>query len=179
MRGNDDLPALGAEDLRQAFDRAFAEPERVADVGGLDLLDVRIGGDGYALQIRELGGLFSGRKIVRLPSPLPEFLGLTGLRGGIVPVYSLRDLLGYPAGGDPRWIVLAGFGRPLGLAFDEFLGHLRLRPEDLVPQSHEHTRTHVRDAARVGDALRPLLSIRSIADSLPPRIAALAASKEQ
>jgi chemotaxis signal transduction protein len=123
-----------AEELREAFDRSRAAT--VHEASGekeIDLLGVRLGGDGYAIEVREIGALVKAGRIVALPSPLPELLGLAGVRGVVVPVYSLPALLGYSreSAAECRWLALCAGEEPLALGFAEFEGHLRIREESI------------------------------------------------
>jgi purine-binding chemotaxis protein CheW len=84
------------------------------------LLAIRVGADPYALRLSEIVGLHADVKIVPVPSPVAQLLGIVGLRGMMAPVYDLAALLGYPPAASPRWMVLAGASQSMGLAFDAF-----------------------------------------------------------
>lgn len=169
-----------ALDLRRAFDQTFAEPPRTVVEGALNLLGIRVGGDAYAVRLGEIAGLFVERRIVPLPSPMADLLGLAGLRGGVVPVYSLRGLLGYSTAGDAgRWLILAGSGHAVGLAFEEFEGYLRIPTSGLLPSRGETRRPHVPEAARAAEALRGVISIHSIVEAIKERTRVTGTIKEQ
>ena len=57
-------------DLRESFDRSFADPPRQQVAGYDDLLAVRAGGQRYALRLTQAAGLFPDRPVTRLPGPL-------------------------------------------------------------------------------------------------------------
>ena len=86
------------------------------------------GGAPFAFRLAEIAGVAVDRKLTSLPSPVPELLGLAGLRGRLVPVYSLTALLGgTPEGTAGRWLVLdCGRSRR---ARDRERGRLPLRAE--------------------------------------------------
>lgn len=169
-----------ALELRRAFDQTFAEPARAVEEDPLHLLAIQVGGDAYALRLDEIAGLFVGRTVVSLPSPRREFLGLAGLRGDIVPVYSLGGLLGYPAASDPpRFVILARTEHTLGLAFDEFVGYLRIPRSAVLPSRGKAARAHVPEAARLAQGLRGVVSLRSIAQTLQNGIGVVDPIKEQ
>jgi chemotaxis signal transduction protein len=113
--------------LRDAFDRTFASPP-VSPAEVLDsLIEIRISGDPYGLRVADIQEIAKDRKIVPLPSAVPHLIGLAGIRGGLVPIYSLAALLGYARGADaPRWLALCGREEPVGLAFDELDGYVRV-----------------------------------------------------
>ena len=110
--------------LRHAFDRSFAEAIH-ADAGLFDdFLAIRLRDDPHVLRLDGVARLLPLRAITRFPSALPQWLGLTGVAGGVVPVYDLGLLLGYPAGATPRWMAVCK-AAPVALAFDAFEGQFR------------------------------------------------------
>ena len=116
-----------ARELRRAFDASFAVPARgrVADVERL--LRLHFGADGYALRLADIGGLSAARKIVPIDSAIPEVLGLAGIRGNLVPVYSLSMLLGYGTETEPpRWFVACGSSEPIAFGFASLDGYVEL-----------------------------------------------------
>ncbi|MCW8133316.1 MAG: hypothetical protein KIS92_23430 [Planctomycetota bacterium] len=63
-----------------------------------------------------------------MPSRAKALLGLTGLRGDLVPVYSLAQLLGYARAEEPAWLLLCGAGHRFGLAFGQNHGCFSVEP---------------------------------------------------
>lgn len=172
--------AVRAVDLRRSFDQTFTAAVQVVSPDFEDLLGLRLGGDSYAVRLAEIAALLPERKIVALPSPLPELLGVAGLRGGIVPVYSLRALLGHGAGTErASWIILAGSDPVIGLAFDQFEGHLRIARSQITAGRDGAPRAHVGEVARVAEALRGIISVRSIVETVKERIGRLGNIKER
>jgi chemotaxis signal transduction protein len=123
--------------LREEFDRAFSLPAREHAVENADLLAIGLNGDGYALRVPEITGIAAGRKILPLPGAPAGLLGLSGIRGALVPVWDLAALLGYGTAGvtrrELRWLVLGPGEAPWALAFEEFQGYLRIPRSDLHP----------------------------------------------
>ena len=110
-------------ELRAAFDRAFVDAPRVGRDRPADLVLVGVGGASYALRVTEAIALASDRKIVRVPSRMPDLLGLCGFRGDSIPVFSLASLLDH-APGASKWLAVCGpRAAPIGLAFDELDGY--------------------------------------------------------
>lgn len=155
-------------ELRRAFDGTFAEAPS-PDSGDLaGFLGVHVGGDAYACALDAIVGLFADKKVVPMPSVVPELLGIAGIRGAIVPVYSLRGLLGYPVEREcPRWLALARSDDPVGLAFEQFAGYLQIRPSDFVPAPRtEGTAAHIRGTLRAEQTAYAVLSIPAILETL-------------
>jgi len=163
--------------LREAFDRSFADAP-AAPVPLADLLDVRLGSASYALRVTELSGLFAALPLTRLPSPVQELLGLTAVRGAILPVYDLRALLGYAADETPGWVAIAASGA-VGLAFDAFNRHLRVPRDAIIPHAGgDSVMRHVREMVQLDGRTRPIISVASVLDDLASRVRSIAPEKE-
>jgi len=148
------------ERLRRDFDRSFAEPVRRHDEEHVELLAIRAGGRPYALRLAQTAGLHPDRPVTPLPGPLPALLGLAGFAGTVVPIYDLAALLGHPIGESPRWLVLAAGLPPLGLAFHELDGHVRVATEAIVgEQAREGARGCLRGIAGLDGSSRPIVDV--------------------
>ena len=91
--------------LRAAFDETFAVPPRSREELE-SVIQIRVGSEVFAIRTGHIGGLMKSRKIVPLPSRIPELLGVSALRGSLIPVFDLAALLGIPAGASrPSWLV--------------------------------------------------------------------------
>ena len=122
-------------ELRHAFDTTFAEPHVDRDHAPEKFLAVRSQGSRLAFRLSEIAGVAVDRKLTRLPSPVPELIGLTGIRGRLVPVYSLAALLGLAVESDAvRWLVLVADGR-IALATSGVDSYLFGHAQDLVASS--------------------------------------------
>jgi chemotaxis signal transduction protein len=161
-----DTPARdrSAQALREEFDRAFAEAPRERERDRVAVLAIRVGTEPAAVQVLETSGLIAAPRIAPLPSRRRELLGLVGLRGAVLPVYSLARLLAYPGGSEePRWMIIAGTADRVALAFEGFEGHALVPLGDLHPvPADARTGAHVRQAVAVRGETRPLLSIPSL-----------------
>lgn len=82
------------EELRRAFDDSFALPALPQDVDQEDMLGIRVGSLHFAVRVNDLAGVHACRKIVALPESVDGLLGVVGLRGRLVAVYDLAELLG-------------------------------------------------------------------------------------
>jgi purine-binding chemotaxis protein CheW len=161
------------EKLRRSFDLSFAEPPPVETEQVEDLLIIRVGGDEYAVRFNEAAGLYVDRRVVRMPTPMPELLGIAGFRGSVIPVFDLSALLGYGPAADHsgRWLLLAGKDELVGLAFEAFTGHFRVLRRDLVRQDgSERLRQHVLEVVRVGDHIRAVISVASVLGAIKRRV---------
>lgn len=171
MMGEQADVAHRAQDLREAFDNGFARvPEPVGhDIG--KFLAIRVGGDPYAVALTEITGIFADRKVVWLPGETVGLLGVAGLRGDIVAVYSLAVFLGYSAGEDaPRWLMRTGGDLIAAFAFDGFDGYVQLPGAQVSSLRDNAQNGHVRATAMLAGGPRPVISIASIVKRISARI---------
>jgi len=130
------------------------------------LVGVDFGLPHFDAELEELGllaqtaGLHPDRPVTPLPGPLPALLGLAGFAGTVVPVYDLAALLGHPEGDRPRWLVLASGLPPLGLAFHELDGHVRVAAGTIVAeQAREGPRGCLRGMVELDGTCRPIVDV--------------------
>jgi chemotaxis signal transduction protein len=121
-----------AAELRGDFDASFARAPDPATPPQLDLLVIRVAEHRYALRLSQVLAVHADRKLVAVPSPRADLLGLVGLRGAIAPVYDLGLLLGYGSTSAPRWLAHVRVATPLAVAFEHFEQHLRLPLADVT-----------------------------------------------
>jgi purine-binding chemotaxis protein CheW len=170
MTNDEAASAALLTELRQSFDQPFARAPQSRDESFVDLLAIRVAGAPCALRLSQVSGLHVDRRIVPLATPVPELLGMAGFRGNIVPVYSLRMLLGYSAGEFPRWLALVGRDETVGLAFDDFDGHWRIPEKDATaPERAETTSPHLHEVAEIDGIIRPIIDLGSVLDAIRKR----------
>jgi chemotaxis signal transduction protein len=150
-------------ELRAGFDGAFALPPATTGADSIGLLAIGVGAAEFAIRMTELSDVQGARKVVPLPGARPEMLGLAGIRGRLVPVYSLAALLGHAVTQPWTWLAICGTERPIGLTFDELKGYVHASPADLVPAAAgEGSRNHVRELLRKDGAVAMVVSAASI-----------------
>jgi purine-binding chemotaxis protein CheW len=154
-------------ELRDGFDAAFARPATLtSSTASIGLLAIRVGGEAYAIRIDELADVQKRCPVAKLPGAHPGQLGIAGVRGRLVPVYSLAALLGRGDSGAWSWLAICGTERPLGLAFDELEGYVQSAPTDLVAASDaQRARGYVREVHRA-DTARMVVCTSSIVGML-------------
>src|ERR1700694_1468677 len=83
-------------EMRRLFDESFSLASPEQQRAPEPMLAITLEGERFALRVHEIGGLaLSKEKVVPVPTRVPELLGLTGIRGVVVPVFSLARLLGF------------------------------------------------------------------------------------
>jgi chemotaxis signal transduction protein len=155
--------------LRRLFDASFAAPAASRPERREDLLAIRVGSDPYALRLSEIAGLHVGVKMVPVPSPAVQLLGIVGIRGIMAPIYDLAALLRYPPAPNPRWLIFARASPPVGFAFETFECHLQVSQSSLANGNGEDAGTggtgqHMRGTVRGAEALRPIIHLASLVE---------------
>ncbi|MGA2992403.1 MAG: chemotaxis protein CheW, partial [Candidatus Korobacteraceae bacterium] len=107
--------------------------------------------------------------ILPVPSRVPELLGITGVRGTVVPVFSLAALLGFSSNAtEPRWLMFCGAKQaPVAFAFDELEGHFEVPGTDVYVREAE--RGYVNETARDGSRLRAVIGIARLVHQVTQR----------
>ena len=150
-----------AAELRKSFDESFARPHQHTAPDVEDFLAIRVAGDAYALRLREISGIIAGPKVTPVPASAPGFLGLAGIRGGVVPVFGLAPLLGYEqASAESRWMGLCGTEDLIALAFPDLEGFLRLPKSSVLPdETIRAGRRYVNEVARTDAGPRAIVAV--------------------
>jgi chemotaxis signal transduction protein len=150
-------------ELRESFDKSFALPISTTSHTFVGMLAIRVGKGEYAVRIDELADVQKACKVVPLPGARSEMIGLAGIRGRLVAVYSLAALLG---DGDTKgwnWLAICGSGQSLALAFDELHAYVQAPKGDLYPAAQvDGARAHVCEVLRSGNTTRIVVSTSSI-----------------
>jgi purine-binding chemotaxis protein CheW len=146
--------SLRLDELRDSFDASFSRPPPPQQEPGEALLRLRVGGAPLAVRLGHLSGLHLMPRLVRLPDSPAALLGVVGLRGQLIAVHDLAALLGLPQGETPRWLLLAGGTRRVGLAASGFEGQMRATREQMKPGG--------------SSASHPLLSASVLLPDVPP-----------
>lgn len=172
--------ASTAAELRLAFDRSFAVSPPQASQEVEELLTIRVAGDPYAIRLRDIAGVVAGRRVVPVPATTPDLLGLSGIRGGVVPVFGLASMLGYGQAPDsPGWMVLCGVEDPIALAFSEFEGYLRLPTSSLhADENLRATRPYLQEVASTAAGARAVISMPLVVATIRNRIGRHRPAKE-
>jgi chemotaxis signal transduction protein len=128
-----------------------------------------------------MAGLAASPRIIPVPSTVAELLGIMAIRGVVIPVYSLAEILGYGKDHDPmRWVSLFGTHQPLGFTFESLEGYVRIPSADLwISEEMKVARKHVCQVARIGTLTRPVVSLASAAQTIKGQAGLVGLQKEQ
>jgi purine-binding chemotaxis protein CheW len=174
-------PLADVAAMRAEFDRSFAEAPATQAARGVRLLLIKDGaGRSYALRLDHVSAIVGDRRVVAVPSPVPGLIGVAGIRGGLVAVYALTELLGGERGTAPsRWIAVCPAVEPVGLAFAEIEGQEQVAAAAIVSAAaRAESDDPIQDLAQTQGGLRPIVAIPILLDSIRRRCARVRAGKE-
>jgi purine-binding chemotaxis protein CheW len=156
-----------AKALREEFDSVFARAPVVEVDASDDFLAIRVGEDPYALRFADIAGLYVGKTVTALPGSPPALLGVTGFRGDVVAVFDLGALVGAAVCRSHRWMVRTAVDARVGLAFDQFEGHVRAPRARVADEGGlPGGRGDHRYAVTVADVVRPIVRIPDLVDGI-------------
>ncbi len=130
----------------------------------IEMLSFRIGGEEYAVMVADVREVMKVRDLTLVPNVPDHILGVTSLRGTMLPVLDLCKRLGLAAGDrgeKARIIVVNTDEEDVGLMVDRVTGVFRIFPDDVkpVPESIEQGGEFLRGIARKNDRLYILLDL--------------------
>lgn len=170
MKGTSDVEKKAAA-LREAFDASFASPRVPATNEVEDLLAIRVGGDAYAIRLRDLVGVVARPMVAPVPTAARGALGVAGVRGELVAVFSLSAFLGY--GDEPdaaTWLALCGGEPQIALCFPELEGFLRLPRAALHAEGpRPDARAYLTEVATTEAGARPVVALPRILATIRDR----------
>jgi len=115
-------------------------PAEVQAADRLELLVFSLSGETYALETRSVREVARFADFTAVPGASPFLLGVTNLRGEILPVFDLRRLAGIAPKGLTdlsRLLVLGEDREELGLLADEVSEVKRMRREEILDPPEE------------------------------------------
>jgi chemotaxis signal transduction protein len=119
----------------------------------------------YGLRVREISGIAVCKKIVQLPSPIPQLAGIASVKGVIHPVISLESVLGFSQFKLTGWVATCGVTDPIALTIGKFEKYLQVAPSDMhVPQTG--ATGYIVRVARVENMVVSVIGIDSIIEAI-------------
>jgi chemotaxis signal transduction protein len=123
-------------ELQRHFGEAFARPQESSTAATHQLLSIRTGENRVMLRLAEVAGIHPCPKLVALPSPRPGLLGVVGVRGRVLAVYSMAALLGTARSEtQPRWLLLPRASDQMALGVDSIEAFLNVPGSAMYPTS--------------------------------------------
>ena len=132
-----------------------------------EILAFKIANEEYAVRMTELQEIIRYQRITAVPCS-PEYLvGVTSLRGEILPVINLKIRLGLGGGKreGQKIIILSGKKEPLGALVDLILGVFRLPVSELLPPPStltEEEKNFIESVAKIKNKFISVLNVDEI-----------------
>ena len=145
-------------------------PTRSTDAATTQFVGFELDGQHYLFRIEAIQEIITPGRLTRLPDVPAYVLGVSNLRGAIIPVIDLRQLFGLPprdVDASTRTIVAVVGERIVGCMVDAVSHVIRL-PADQVTSSAESMAAagpgYVSGFARVGEGLAIVLDVEALLD---------------
>ena len=162
-------------ELRDAFDRGFAAAVLPPDANRSDVLCIQVAGQPCAIRLGDIASLHAELRIIALPSPAPELLGVAAIRATVLPIYDLAGALGMPGAAAARWTAVHCDGQA-GFAFERYDGHARIAD---VAFSAAAQRGHIAGQLVVHGQPRLIIDLGSVLAAIDTRFNPGGIAKEQ
>ncbi len=124
------------EEGRQAEEADAPDDRQEEQSPEIDLLSFRLGGEAYAVMVKDVREVLKIRSLTPVPNAPPYILGVTTLRGTVLPVFDLCVRLGLVSGErdeKSRIVVVGSSEEDVGLVVDRVTGVLRIPPDAIKP----------------------------------------------
>jgi chemotaxis signal transduction protein len=153
-------------ELRRDFDESFARPRSVVESAVQSLIEIRAAGNVFGLRLNEILGIELQRKRTFLPNELSGFEGVVGIRGRVIPVFSLGRLLGADerAMSHEPWLIICNSVEPVALSFERLEGCVTAFDSSWVTPSATSSglQKHIHGLLRLESTILPVLQLSSI-----------------
>ncbi len=146
------------------YDDEGEEPEEF-----IELLGFRAGGEEYAVRITDVAEILRMQGTTRVPRAPAYLLGITSLRGRMIPVLDIKQRLRleHMTPSSAKILVLRGDGAPYGISVDSVIGVLRIKEEAIRPPLEtldEEQARFIEGVALAGEGFVSLLDLSAVSD---------------
>jgi purine-binding chemotaxis protein CheW len=164
-----------AEDaaMRVPGSESTPAPEGVASeihAQEIEMLSFRLGGEEYVLPVDDVREVLKSRELTIVPNSPPHVLGVTSIRGTVLPVIDLGRRLGLPPVArdeKARILIISPDDEDAGIVVDRVTGVVRIAPDAIrpAPETVEQGAELLKGIARKDDRLYILLDLNKAAGS--------------
>ncbi|HSA77348.1 MAG TPA: chemotaxis protein CheW [Nitrospirota bacterium] len=136
----------------------------------IEMLSFLLGGEEYVLPVDDVREVLKSRELTIVPNSPPHVLGVTSIRGTVLPVIDLSRRLGLPPaarGEKARIIIISPDDEDAGIVVDRVTGVVRISPDAIrpTPETVEQGAEFLKGITRKGDRLYILLDLNKAAMS--------------
>src|SRR5512139_1148386 len=134
----------------------------------IEMLSFLLGGEQYVLPVDDVREVLKSRELTIVPNSPPHVLGVTSIRGTVLPVIDLGRRLGLPPAvrdEKARIIIISPDDEDAGIVVDRVTGVVRISPDTIrpAPETVEQGAEFLKGIARKGDRLYILLDLNKAA----------------
>lgn len=136
----------------------------------IEMLSFLLGGEEYVLPVDDIREVLKSRELTVVPNSPHHVLGVTSIRGTVLPVIDLGRRLGLPPTArdeKARIIIINPDDEDAGIVVDRVTGMVRISPDAIrpAPETVEQGAEFLKGIARKGDRLYILLDLNKAAGS--------------
>lgn len=163
------------KEMKNEFDFSFANLPPILDSNEKkDFLIIQIHHNQYAVHVDELKGLQIKKVVVPIPCENKSLLGLAGIQGQVIPVFSLAFILNIQSPvkegfGKENNFIICGKNSKIGLSFLKIGNYHKINKKNIIPQQTKQNnfvsfmlRFSIPGSKEL--AILPLLDLASITD---------------
>jgi purine-binding chemotaxis protein CheW len=172
------LSGFFMSEVEQAYDTDLGESvqRNLALRNTAELLAFWVASEEYAVEIGHIQEIIKLPNITMVPRVSRSVVGITSLRGTIVPILALRIFLGLeptPPGRQSRILVLRSEADPLGILVDKVTSVVRLERDSIEPKPRgmrQEAAAFLDGVGRVGNRMLIVLDVQALLDSVDREI---------
>lgn len=154
------------------------EPERISRTvpdeetdETLELLTFRLASEEYSFRVSEIEEIIRPQRITKIPKTSSSLLGITALRGKILPVINLKQMLSLKEAAPvddrkQKILILKGPKGPLGVSVDRVVGIIAARVSTVLETpAHlpEEEKRFLEGVAKMDSRFIPIIRLEEIA----------------
>jgi len=159
--------ASRVEALRRDFDGEFVLPPPQTEVAQEKFLFFDVVDNPYAIRMTELFILLTHATITSVANSVSGLIGLVGLRGELVAVYSLQELLGYGRETDPeRFLLIGSEFSNVAFSVSDVETYHSISPNNIAAFADAHSRPYIKEILSFEEQIRHVISFSALVRSV-------------
>lgn len=144
--------------------------DREINAQEIEMLSFLLSGEEYVLPVDDVREVLKSRELTIVPNSPPHVLGVTSIRGTVLPVIDLGRRLGLPPAArdeKARIIIISPDDEDVGIVVDRVTGVVRISPDAIrpAPETIEQGAEFLKGIVRKDDRLYILLDLNKAAGS--------------
>lgn len=150
--GNSQQSIVESEKLEESelkYELKKVEPEIKEETEAIELLSFGLLREEFAFKVSQIEEILRHQRITKVPKMPTYMLGITSLRGKVIPVIDLKLRLSFKErpldlNHKGKILILKGPQGPIGAAIDRVIGVVRLSRSEIIPPPSHLTETELK-----------------------------------